>query len=72
MSLSLKYKKNWKFSLFFFILTNELMDMEAAAVFVKNLLESTGYFLLLKKSCVPHFIFCIISSHFVILLMQFP
>lgn len=76
MSLSLflkKEKKNWKFSLFFSFLTNELMDMEAAAVFVKNLLESTGYFLFLeKKSCVPHFIFCIISSHLVISLMQFP
>lgn len=47
MSLSLK-KKNWKFSLFF-MLTNELMDMEATPVFVKNSLESTGYFLLLKK-----------------------
>lgn len=39
MSLSLflkKEKKNWKFSLFFSFLTNELMDMEAAAVFCKE------------------------------------
>lgn len=47
------------------------MDMEAVPVFVKNSLESTGY-LLFEKCCVPHFIFCIISSHFVISLMQFP
>lgn len=47
MSLSLKKEKLEAFFLFS-LLTNELMDMEAAPVFVKNLLESTGYFLLLK------------------------
>lgn len=69
MSLSLKKKKKEKLEVFsFFILTNELMDMEAAAVFVKNLLESTGYFLMLCSS----FLYSITSSHFVIFLMQFP
>lgn len=44
------------------------MDMEAAAVFVKNLLESTEYFLFLKKKVV----FLILYSVSLVLILSSP
>ena len=73
----LKKKRKEKLEVFSFFHANknELMDMEALFfVFCKEFAGINRILFVFgeKNPCVPHFIFCIISSHFVIFLMQFP